>query len=72
MRQTLPGTIQLIIIADEEETEEVATRLSGLLESLDKEMIQITANSPDRFDPARKKFHITAIPADKNPEVNRG
>ena len=66
MRQTLPGTIQLVIIADEEETEEIATRLSDFLETLNKEVIQITANSPDRFDPARKKFHITAIPSIKN------
>lgn len=62
-RKTLPGTIQIRVIADAGQTEGFATELTDFLEKTGMEVIECTTDYPDKFDDTRRKFHVVAIPA---------
>ena len=64
-RQTLPGTIQIRVIADPDKTEAFAERLTSFLEKEGMQVIECTTDYPDRFDQDRRKFHVVAIPGGK-------
>lgn len=62
MRTTLPGTVQLRVIADEGDTERLAEVLHKALEEAEFSVITTTVDAEDRFDSTRRKFHIIAVP----------
>jgi len=62
-RGTLPGTLQIRVIADQDQTEKISQLLVDFLNKHDMEVIDCTPDFSDRYDESRKKFHIVAIPA---------
>ena len=65
-RRTLPGTIQIRVIADHDKTEEFSKRLTSFLEGEGLQVIECTSDFVDRFDKERRKFHVVAIPGGKS------
>lgn len=63
-RRTLPGTIQIRVIADQDKTEEFSEKLTEFLEGEGMEVIECTPDFNDRYDESRRKFHVVAIPGD--------
>ena len=61
-RRTLPGTIQIRVIADQDKTEAFSEKLTSFLEGEGLEVIECTSDFADRFDEERRKFHVVAIP----------
>jgi len=65
----LPGTVELRVIADDDKTESFSIKLAGFLKSNGYEVISRSSDSPDRNDPRRMKFFVTAIPKVRRPLV---
>lgn len=65
-RRTLPGTLQIRVIVDQEKSEEISERLISFLEGQGMEVIQCTPDYVDRDDETRRKFHVVAIPGGNN------
>lgn len=62
---TKPGTIQIRVIADANQTEDFSRKLSGFLRSNGLDVIECSPDFDDRFDTGRKKFHVVAIPRNR-------
>lgn len=62
VRGSIPGTVNICVIADQTDTEQLANDLSSFLVARDLSVIQCSPDYNDRFDPKRRKFHIVAIP----------
>jgi hypothetical protein len=60
--RTLPGTVEMRVVADGDQTEDLSRKISGFLKSNGFNVISCSADHPDRNDPMRRKFHIVAIP----------
>ena len=67
-RSTLPGTVQVRVIADASVTEKISVTLTKALESIDLQVIDCTTDYIDRYDPNRRKFYLIAIPTQKEGE----
>lgn len=63
-RGTMPGTVQIRVIADKEQTEQLSQKLTAFLKDQGLEVIECTSDFTDRFDAERRKFHVVAIPRD--------
>ncbi len=61
-RNILPGTIQIRVSIDGGESDSFSTDLCNWLSSMGKKVIECTPDYSDKFDPARKKFFVTALP----------
>ena len=61
-RGTMPGTVQIRVIADKDQTEQLSQRLTAFLKTEGLEVIECTSDYNDRFDAERRKFHVVAIP----------
>ena len=61
-RTTKPGTVQIRVIADQDQTEDFSRKLCGFLKSNGMEVIDCTPDYRDYEDEGRKKFFVTAIP----------
>ena len=59
---TLPGTVQMRVLIDKEEAEDFSRKLSGFLRSNGMNVVGVSSDFPDRYDPDRVKFHVTAVP----------
>ena len=63
-RYTTPGTVQVRILTDIEDTDKIAALIACALKDADYNVIDCSGEFPDRMDPDhRRKVHITAIPA---------
>lgn len=60
--KTVRGAVQLMVIADSEDTEWLSRQLKGFLHANRLDVIDCTTDYPAREDPTRRKFHILAIP----------
>jgi hypothetical protein len=63
-RTTVPGAVQVLVVADPGATEELSKAIKASLEALSLRVINCTNDYPDHFDPSRRKFHMLAIPAE--------
>jgi hypothetical protein len=67
-RYTTPGTVQVRILTDIEDTDKIAALITHAIKDAGYNVIDCSGQFPDRMDPDhRRKVHITAIPA-----VDRG
>lgn len=61
-KHTLPGTIQIRVAIDADNSESFSTDLRRWLEERGQKVVECTADYNDPVDPTRKKFFVTAIP----------
>lgn len=59
---TLPGTVQMRVITDKENAESISKKLKNFLNSNGMNVIDLTTDFPDKFDPDRVKFFVVAVP----------
>ncbi|PKO03073.1 MAG: hypothetical protein CVU43_04640 [Chloroflexi bacterium HGW-Chloroflexi-5] len=68
---TLPGTVQMRVITDKESAESLSKKLKNFLNSNGMNVIDLTTDFPDKYDPDRVKFFVVAVPCGSAIEGHR-
>ena len=64
-KSTVPGVVQLRVIADPDQYETVSGILSEAFNESGMQVIQCSRPVQDRYEEDRVKFHVVAIPNQK-------
>ena len=59
---TLPGTLQIRVTADKQDTEDFSQKLGGFLKSSGYVVVSQSTDFQDKADQARAIFHTVAVP----------
>ena len=70
--RVLPGTLQIRVIVDSDQSEEISKKFIDFLEDQQMRVVECSPDYLDRFDADRRKFHITAIPLNTINNLNPG
>lgn len=59
---TLPGTLQIRVTADKQDTEDISRKLGGFLKSSGYVVVSQSTDFQDKADQGRAIFHTVAVP----------
>jgi len=58
----LPGTLQIKVTADKQDTEGFSKKLGDFLKASGYNVVSLTTDFQDKADPGRAIFHTVAVP----------